>query len=254
MGRGIAADAKLGDALVQCHRDLFAIEARLANTLAPRGARVRHSVVDQWHVLEEYLRIYASSLAPAGLLILGGTPDEGSCRTGIPFTGPSEARAFLGLTTDGIGASPSGAAFWGAVLRAQAELEDAPLESLFGSTLLAHAIPFDTTSSERAPLYQAGSEHVRRLLRVTRPQIVLAVGPDALTALGHAADEEALLDLARADEKVWVDHWPPGSRTSAYPFADVGSSRVRVIPCPSLVGERAEEADAVLSAALRYVW
>ena len=55
--RGAVAELRLADALVQCHRDLFPLEARLAEAIAPAGGRIVRSIVDQWLVLEEYLRL-----------------------------------------------------------------------------------------------------------------------------------------------------------------------------------------------------
>lgn len=249
----MAAGLQSAPGLDAAFRELFNMEARLAEVLARRGGRIRHSLMEQWPVLEEFLHLYARNLSPAGCLVLGGRPDEGSRHTGIPFTGPVQARERLGLSVKGDERSRAGDAFWMSVEEAQALSSDAPLESLFGTVLPAHAIPF--SSDVHAPeTLELSMQHVERLLRETRPQIVVAIGSDALTILGHTTGNEGIEDLARLDEAAWASHWPPGTRMLSYPRAESAGCRFRVVPIPSLDGSARDVAAASLAHVLHYVW
>lgn len=246
----------LGDALVVAYRELLGAEARLGETLSPRGIQVGVSVADQWPTLHEYLHLYARGLSPAGLLVLGGAPDEGSRHTGIPFTSAADARDLLGLATGTAAArSPSAAAFWRAVERAREARDKAPLESLFGTMHMAHAQPFDLEPTPE--VRQAAAAHVRRLLAEARPQVVVTVGRDALAALGDAVADPRLIDLSRAAEETWSAHYAPGTPLLRYPAVDVPGPRpfrARVVPLPSLSGDAAERATASLQHVLSAAW
>ncbi len=250
---GVMVGMELAERLVRAHRDLFTAEARIAEVLGGSGQRIAHSLIDQWPTLEEYLHLYGGALTPAGVLVLGGRPDVGSAQTGIPFTGPWEARRTLGLRANGNDRSPAGPAFWGAVSRVQEHMQGAPLEGLFSTVLLSHAIPFSIQGHPPA-LFEAAAQHLRSLLAIARPQIVVAAGSDALAMLGHAISDDAVEDLARVDESTWLDHWKPGSRVSKYPTADYKGARLSVVPVPSLAGEHAERSAASIEAILAYAW
>lgn len=245
----------IGDALSVAYRELLVAEARLGELLSPKGIRLGVSLADQWPTLRDYLALYASGLSPAGVLVLGGAPDAGSRFTGIPFTGAAEARATLGLDAPGEARSTSGAAFWRAVARAQEAAAGAPLESLFGTTHLAHAQPFDLAPTQE--VRRASQAHVRRLLAEARPQVVVTVGSEALAALGETLDDARLSDFARVPEAQWATRYPAGTRMYAYPTADVAGARpfrVRVVPVPSLDGATADAGAAALERVLAYAW
>lgn len=250
-------DARLvGDDLALAYRDLIGAEARLGETLAKRGVHVGATLADQWPTLHDYLSLYARGLSPAGMVVLGGRPDDGSRATGIPFTGAAEARDHLGLASGGATRSPSGAAFWRAVGAARAAAQDAPVESLFGTVHLAHAQPFDFGSPEEPEVREAAAAHVLRVLGVARPQAVVCVGADALAMLGRALQNRDLVELAAADESAWVERWPPGARLFAYPWAEVPTKppfRARVVPVPSLAGRHAALGERALASAFSYV-
>lgn len=246
--------ARVGELLSLAYRDLVGAEARLAEALAPRGVHVGATLADQWPVLHEYLSLYARGLSAAGLVVLGGAPDAGSRATGIPFTGAPEARARMGLSVAGASESPSGAAFWRAVERARATAGDAPLESLFGTMHLTHAHPFDFGAHPEAA--DAAARHTLRVLEAARPQVVVAVGAEALATLGRALRNRDLVDLARGDESTWIERWPPGSRMVDHPYAEVPVPRpfrARVVPVPSLAGPCADAGERALAAAFSYV-
>lgn len=247
------ARAGLASELDALHRSLFDAEARLAEALAQRRGRIQRSLVDQWPVLQEFLHLYARDLSPAGCLVLAGRPDEGSALTGLPFTGPAQARERLELSVDGGARSRAGDAFWMAVDEAQALHDDAPLASLFATVHLAHAIPFCPTVHTPETV-ELSIGYVNRLLGVARPQVVVAVGSDALGVLGHATANEALEDLARTPESSWATHWSSQTRMLAYPRAEAGGSRFRVVPVPALDGPHRELAIATLTHVLDYVW
>lgn len=248
--------ASVGEELLLAYRDLVGSEARLGEALGRRGLRLGASLADQWPVLHDHLHLYGRGLSPAGMLVLGGAPDEGSRHTGIPFTGPSEARRALGLDARGAASSPAGAAFWRAVEVARgASAVTAPLESFFATVHLAHATPFDAPACpERS---EASAQHVLRLLARLRPQAVVTVGAHALATLGDALGDQAVRDLARADEGAWSARWPPGSPLRAYPWAQPATSpafRFRLVPVPDLAGPRASQAYACLSSVLALAW
>lgn len=230
----VAGEASIAEEVLLAYRDLVGAEARLADALAPRGISFRASVANQWPVIHDHLQIYGRGLGRAGLLVLAGAPDAGSRMTGIPFTGPREAREHLELEVAGDASSPAGETFW----RAVAEL---PLDPLFGVAHLAHAIPFDV---EDAPeVREASRAHLTRLLALMRPQGVVAVGPAALAALGHALGQPDLVALGHAPEDAWASRWPPGTSLLRYPVAEVPLHppfRVRVVPLPSLDGPHAD--------------
>lgn len=246
----------VGEDVLLAYRELVGSEARLGEALARRGLRLGATLADQWPVLHDHLHLYGRGLSPAGMLVLGGAPDEGSRRTGIPFTGPSEARRALGLHAPGSASSPSGAAFWRAVEAARtASSASAPLESFFATVHLAHATPFDAPACPE--LAEASAAHVLRLLARLRPQAVVAVGPPALATLGHALRDQAVSDLARADESSWAARWPPGSPLRAYPWTQAASPpafRFRLVPVPALDGPCAGQAYAGLVAVLSHAW
>lgn len=106
------------------YRDLIGEEARLGETLSRRGLRIGATLADQWTTLHDYLSLYARGLSPAGMVVFGGRPDDGSRVTGIPFTGAVEAREALGLPALGPATSPGGAVFWRAVERARSEARE----------------------------------------------------------------------------------------------------------------------------------
>lgn len=251
--RGMAAGLQSAPGLDAAFRELFNTEARLAEVLARRGGRIRHSVMDQWPVFEEFLHLYLRNLSPAGCLVLAGRPDQASRLTGIPFTGPAQARERLGLSAEGDERSRAGEVFWMCVEEAQVLSDNAPLESLFGTMFPAHAIPF--TADVHAPeTLEASIQHVNRLLREARPQVVVAIGADALTVLGHTTGNEAIEDLARRDEASWSTHWPPGTSMLSYPRAEAGGCRFRVVPLPALDGAERDAAAAGLTHVMHYVW
>lgn len=241
----------VGEQLLLAYRDLVGAEARLGESLARRGIRVGVSVTSQWSTLHEHLHLYGRGLSPAGLLVLAGRPDEGSRLTGIPFTGPAEARERMGLTVEGDERSPLGAPFWDVV---ELTVGEAPLETFFGSVHVAHAIPFDYQVVPE--VRDAGAQHVVRLLTEARPQAVVAVGQEALATLARGLRHEDLLSLAKADEATWLARWPAGSRLAAYPYAEVPSKRpfrVRVVALPSLTGPHAADTQAALRSLFAYV-
>ena len=243
----------IGEHLLLAYRELVGAEARLSEALAPRGLRVGASVAQQWPTLHEYLHLYARGTSPAGVLVLGGAPDEGSRATGIPFTGAAEARERLGLSAHGASRSPSGAAFWRAVEHARAAAAGAPMESLFGTVHLAHAIPFDYAPAPE--VHDESARHVARMLRDARPQAVVAVGVDALATLARALHDADLAQLAAAPEETWVARWPPGTRLLDYPRREVPGDRpfrVRVVPVPALAGAHATSAERALERVLAY--
>lgn len=245
---------RVGELLSLAYRDLVGAEARLAETLAPRGIRVGASLADQWPVLHEYLSLYARGLSAAGMVVFGGAPDAGSRATGIPFTGAREARSHMGLSVPGATQSPSGAAFWRAVTAARDVARDAPLESLFGTVHLAHAHPFDFGAHPEAA--DEAARHTLRVLEVARPQAAVAVGAEALATLGRALRNQDLVDLASGREDAWLERWPPGSRLLQYPYAEVPAARpfrVRVVPVPSLAGPLASAGERALASAFSYV-
>ena len=244
----------VGDALALAYRDLIGAEARLGEALAKRGIRIGATLADQWPTLHEYLNLYARGLSPAGMLVLGGRPDDGSRATGIPFTGAAEARAHLHLATPGAATSPSGRAFWRAVEAAREGAQGAPVESLFGTVHLAHAQPFDFVPEPE--VREASAAHVLRMLDVARPQAVVCVGAEPLATLGRALRNQDLVDLAAAKETAWMERWPPGTRLFQYPYAEVAAKqpfRTRVVPVPSLAGQHAGLAEKALASAFSYV-
>lgn len=244
----------VGEMLSLAYRDLIGEEARLGETLARRGLRIGATLADQWGTLHDYLSLYARGLSPAGMVVFAGRPDDGSRHTGIPFTGAVEARGTLGLPAAGGASSPGGAIFWRAVERARSEARDAPIEELFGSVHLAHAQPFDFTPEPE--VREASAQHVLRVLTAARPQAAVCVGADALATLGRALRMPDLAELAVAKESVWVERWPPGSRLSSYPWAEVPCDRpfrVRVVPVPALTGPQSAAAERVLAGAFSYV-
>ena len=226
----------VGQEVLLAYRSLVAVEGRLGESLARRGQRVGSSIADQWLILHDFLQLYARGLAPAGVVVLGGAPDAGSRHTGIPFTGPREARELLGLRASGTGVSPSAAAFWDAVAGARAARNDAPLESLFGTVHLAHAIPFDAAFTP--DVENASIAHVLTLLERARPQAIAAVGREAIHVLSRALESDALAELAEAPESAWAERWAHGG-LSACPWADVPAGRpfrVRVMPLGAIDG------------------
>lgn len=253
---GSVAVTGVGEMLSLAYRDLIGEEARLGETLSRRGLRIGATLADQWSTLHDYLSLYARGLSPAGMVVFGGRPDDGSRATGIPFTGAREARETLGLSVSGpaTAASPGAPVFWRAVDRARAEAKDAPLESLFGTVLLAHAQPFDFTPEPE--VRDASAQHVLRVLAAARPQAAVCVGADALSTLGRALRMPDLVELAAGKESVWVERWPPGSRISSYPWAEVPCERpfrVRVVPVPALTGPQSAAAERALASAFSYV-
>lgn len=248
--QGMSAEV-VGERLALVYRDLIGEEARLGESLSRRGIHIGATLADQWPVLHDFIHLYGRGLSPAGMVVFGGRPDDGSKRTGIPFTGAREARDLLGLAPQDGEASPSAAPFWRAVDAARV---DAPLESLFGTVHLAHALPFDFTPEPE--VRQASAQHVLRVLDATRPQAAVCVGSEALASLGLALGNQDLVELAAARESVWVERWPPGSRLSAYPYAEVPASRpfrMRVVPVPALAGPQSAAGERTLVKALSYV-
>lgn len=245
---------QVGERLALAYRDLIGAEARLGEALAPRGIRIGATLADQWPVLHDYLHLYARGLSPAGMVVFGGRPDDGSRATGIPFTGANDARELLGLPVRGSSRSPSGSAFWRAVDAARHAAQDAPVESLFGTVHLAHAVPFDLTPEPE--VREASAQHVLRVLDATRPQAAVCVGTEALATLGRALGNQDIVDLAAARESAWIERWPAGSRLSAYPFAEVPTARpfrMRVVPVPALTGSLARAGERALAQAFSYV-
>lgn len=244
----------LSEQLLLAYRELIGAEAQVGEALSRRGMRIGATVADQWPVLHEYLHLYARGLSPAGVVVFGGRPDEGSRATGIPFTGSREARERMGLAVKGDSRSPSAAAFWGAVEKARVAAGDAPLESLFGTLHLTHAVPFDSPMTPEVA--DLSRRHVLRVLAEARPQAAVAVGPEALAALGRAVGNLDLVELAAARESTWVERWPPGTRLSGYPYTEVDVGRpfrMRVVPVPSLSGADAERGGRALEGVFSYV-
>lgn len=243
----------VGEGLLHAYRDLVPAEARLAERLAAKGLRLRSAVAAaQWPVLHDHLHLYARGTSPAGMLVLGGRPDAGSCATGIPFTGAPEARRVLGLDVAGATASPSGAAFWRAVDHARGGARDAPMEEFFSTVHLAHAVPFDAPPCRETD--EASAQHLRRLLAELRPQAIVTVGVDALGSLAHALRHPDLRGLASAGESAWL-RWPPGSALHAYPWAQTPGPRpfrFRLVPVPALDGPLADLGFAALAATLAH--
>ena len=243
----------VGERLMLAYRDLLAAEARLGEALSRRGIQVGATLADQWPTLDEYLAIYARGLSPAGMVVFGGRPDEGSRATGIPFTGAPEARDLLGLEAQGAQRSPGGRAFWRAVDAARSQAQDAPIEALFGTVHLAHAQPFDF--SPEPEVREASAQHVLRILAAARPQAAVCIGADALATLGRAIRNTDVASLANAPEATWVERWPPGTRLYAYPYAEVAADRpfrVRIVPVPSLTGADAAHGERALATTLTY--
>jgi len=244
----------VGERLSLAYRDLIPEEARLGEALARRGIRIGAPLADQWTTLDEYLGLYGRGLSPAGMVVFAGRPDEGSRATGIPFTGAPEARDVLGLDARGDARSPAGAPFWRAVDAARAQAQGAPVEAFFGSVHLAHAQPFDFPPEPE--VREAASRHVLRVLEATRPQAIACVGAAAVLVVGRALANSALVDLASAREGTWTERWPPGTRLSAFPYAEVPAARpyrARLVPVPSLVGATAALGERALAHAFSYV-
>lgn len=244
----------VGERLALAYRDLIGDEAKLGETLSRRGVRIGATLADQWTTLDEYLSLYARGLSPAGMVVFGGRPDDGSRATGIPFTGGPEARDLLGLQSRASAPSPSGATFWRAVDAARANAQDVPIESLFGSVHLAHAQPFDF--SPEPEVREASAAHVLRILDAARPQAIVCIGADALATVGRALRNPTIVDVAGTRETAWTERWPAGTRLSAYPYAEVPSARpyrARIVPVPSLVGPASDAGERALVNALSYV-
>ena len=244
----------VGERVALAYRDLIGEEARLGETLSRRGIRIGAALADQWSTIDEYLNLYARGLSPAGMVVFGGRPDDGSRATGIPFTGGPEARDILGLDARPAPSSPSGTAFWRAVGEARANAQDVPIESLFGTIHLAHSQPFDFAPEPE--VREASAHHVLRILDAARPQAVVCIGADALATLGRALGNQTLVDVAGTRESAWVERWPPGTRLSAYPYAEVPVARpyrARVVPVPSLVGPSGAAGERALVNAFSYV-
>lgn len=255
MGMVVAPASDVGGRLIVSYRDLIAAEARLGDALARRGARIGHSVVEQWPVLHDYLNLYARGLSPAGVLVLGAQPQDGALATGIPFTGPARARDALGLQARGDEAAPGEEAFWDAVARASAANAGAPVESLFGTVHLAHACPFDAPHGAEA--MDAARRHVLRLLEETRPQAVVVVGAHALGIFARAVADPVVMDATVLDEGAWARIWPPGTPLLRYPSVEVPIERpfrARVVPVPALDGRHAGAAIETLTSIFAYAW
>ncbi|MEA3202017.1 MAG: hypothetical protein QOE90_3445 [Thermoplasmata archaeon] len=241
----IAQTGVVEDVLV-AYRDLVGVEARLAEKLGRQGVRIGASVADQWPLVHDFLQLYARGLARAGALVLAGSPDAGSRATGIPFTGPREARERLGLQIEGETSSPS-ARWWDAAAAA-------PPAALFSVAHLAHANPFDL--APMPAVRDAAATHLTRLLSLLRPQAVVTVGAEALAALGHALGQRDLVDLARAPEDAWLARWPPATPLLRHPLAEVAQRppfRVRVVPVPALDGPNGHAAEASLRSLVAYL-
>lgn len=242
--------------LLLAYRALITDESKIAERLAPRGLRIGASIVDQWPTLSDYVSMYAGALAPGGVLVLGGGPDEATRATGVPFTGPARARDVLGLSAPHVGqASHAEGAFWRAVETASRANGDAPLDSLFSTVHLAHARPFDAEPDH--DVRDASARHVMRLLDDVRPQVTVAVGSEALFVLARALADNRLLDAAAIDEAQWPTLWPAGTRLSQYPYIDVPVARpyrTRLVPVPSLAGPHATPASDALASVFSYVW
>lgn len=224
----VAAELSVTEEVLEAYRRLVPAEARLAEGL-PRGVRIGATVAAQWPVIHDYLHLYGRGLARAGLLVLAGAPDTGSRHTGIPFTGPREARELLDLDVPGYATSPAAARFWTAI-------DGLPLEALFGVVHLAHANPFDAPG---AASREAARDHIAALLSILRPQGVVALGPDALCLLGETLGNRDLVALSESSERAWAERWPPGTPLLRHPVAEVISHppfRVRVAPMPALEG------------------
>lgn len=245
----------MGEDLLLAYRELIRDEARLGEKLAKRGLRVGVPIADQWSVLHDYLHLYAEGTSPAGMVVFGGAPDEGSRHTGIPFTGAPEASA-MGLGARGQDASPAGAPFWGAVDRARRSAGEAPLESFFGTVHLTHAVPFDVHGGVLTPeALDVSASHVLRILGALRPQAAVAVGADALAALARALRHHDLAQLAEAPETSWATRWPPTTPLRAYPYVEVPIPRpfrMRIVPVPSLVGPHFGWAEQTLGSVFAY--
>jgi len=254
---GSGANVSMEQRLLQAYRALITDESRIAERLAPRGLRIGASIVEQWPTLSDYLSLYAGSLAPGGVLVLAGGPDDATRATGVPFTGAARARDVLGLSAPAKAgpASAAEAAFWSAVERASRRNGDAPLDSLFSTVHLAHARPFDVPDDPG--VCDASARHVMRLLSDVRPQVTVAVGAEALFVLARALGDNRLLDAASIDESQWARHWPATTRLVEYPFVDVPLAmpyRMRLVPVASLSGPQAEAASAALASVFSYVW
>lgn len=244
----------VGEQLLLAYRELIGAEARVGEALSRQGMRIGATVADQWSLLHEYLHIYARGLSPAGIVVFGGRPDEGSRATGIPFTGEREARIHLGLAARGESASPSAGAFWGAIESARIAAQGAPIESLFGALHLAHALPFDAALTQE--VQDLSVAHVRRILEQARPQAAVAVGSEALAALGRAVGNHDLTTLSSSPESSWLERWPPGTPLRSYPYVDFGRERpfrMRIVPVPSLSGVEAGRGSLALSNVFSYV-
>lgn len=243
----------VGEQLVLAYRELIGAEARVGEALSRKGMRIGATVADQWSTLHEYLHLYARGLSPAGIVVFGGRPDEGSRATGIPFTGAQDARVHLGLAARGDSASPSARAFWGAVETARIAAQGAPMESLFGTVHLTHAVPFDAALTPEVS--DLAKRHVLRILAEARPQAAVAVGAEALAALGRAVGNANIVELASARESTWIERWPPGTRLSQYPYTEVAGPRpfrMRVVPVPSLTGAHSERGSLALANVFSY--
>ncbi|MFA5860773.1 MAG: hypothetical protein WDA16_03670 [Candidatus Thermoplasmatota archaeon] len=253
---GMVASKEVVIDLLSAYRDLVPAEAKLANAIAARGIRVRSTVADQWSTLTDYVNLYGSGLSPAGVLVLGAGPDEGSKHTGIPFTGPRFARETLGLGARGDSQSPSEQGFWGAVQRASQLKGDAPLESFFGTVHLTHARPFNVESTHEVK--DASARHITRILTHTRPQLIIPVGTEPLHLLARATGDTRLLDVASVGEESWLAHWGVGMRLLDYPYVDVPLRarpfRARLAPVPALDGAHAAQAAQALTSLFTRVW
>lgn len=246
----------VGHRIVEVHRALITTEGRLAEALASSHVHVVHPVAASWITLQDHLQLYARDFVPGGLLMLAGRPDAGSRITGIPFTGPPQAREHLDLSASPGPASASGERFWRSVGHVQAAADGAPVASLLGTVMLAHARPL-AFSTDVAEVLHAEAMHVRSLLAATRPQVVVAVGPDALTALGAALDDPNWAAIASAHEADWLERWPVRGSLMRHPTSDVPARptfRTRVVPVPMLCGPHAEEAEAAITRILAYAW
>lgn len=233
-----------------------------------RGLALTSPLAARWDVVQDFVDAYCRDLTPAGVLVVAPDPSVGGAvASGIPLTDAIRAREMLSLDCGGTLASPASAEFWRVVDGVRRATGEPPLESLFASVHLAHAIPFGLATRHGEPvsvphrvhelpaLQRASRALLERLLATTRPQVVLCVGRLAFESVAACADNAHALggELALGWERVVLSR-AYSLGLAAYPRADFGSFRARLVPVDALDGPWADHAQETLAGLLRDAW
>jgi hypothetical protein len=216
-----------------------------------------------------FVETYASRLTPAGVLVVGAAPDAGgSARTGVPFTDERHAHDILGLPTSGRASEETATRFWGLLGEARVFAGLAPIEALFSTVHLAHAIPYgvapaaDPTASvpvERAvlrmpSLERHGLAQLAETIQACRPTVTVALGEFPYRFVARLARNrlalERLVDEEGFQELALSRRWPEGP----YPWAEFGGFRSRLVPLAHLRSPLFEHTRANLLHILAEAW